>query len=158
MWEVTEGIDSTGDDTPESVSGHRTVEFERTGEIGFTFAPKKTTVITLRLLKKGRPYWSRPDLAIGKDDIRLQGNTITVTVHSLGSVDAPSGTLLLRDSGGKTLAKGSIPALKAPRDLLPKTAEVLLKLPAVVNPRGCTVLIDISAKEITMRNNAVKIP
>ncbi|MDP2981898.1 MAG: LamG-like jellyroll fold domain-containing protein [Candidatus Latescibacter sp.] len=158
IWEVSEGIDSNGDDTPESVIGKRTVEFERTGEIGFTFAPKKTTIITLKLLNKSKPYWSRPDLAIGKDDIRVQGNTIAVTVHSLGSVDAPSGTLLLRDSGGKILARGSIPALKAPHDLLPKTADVLLKLPAVVNPRGCTVQIDTGVKEITMRNNAVKIP
>ncbi|MHB9027876.1 MAG: LamG-like jellyroll fold domain-containing protein [Candidatus Latescibacterota bacterium] len=157
QWEVVEGIDSDGDDRPDVALGKRMIGFERTGEIEFTFAPKQTTIITLKLKKKGTPYWSRPDLAIGKDDVRVQGNTLNATVHSLGSVEAPSGTLRLLDSAGKLLATGRIPSLAAPRDLLPKSVEVRLTLPPGMDLSGCTVQAGCGTKEITLRNNAVRL-
>ena len=47
---------------------------------------------------------------------------MTVTVHSLGAVDAPASKVVLRDKAGKTMATRRVPALKAPLDLTPKTA------------------------------------
>ena len=47
---------------------------------------------------------------------------MTVTVHSLGSVDAPASKVVVREAAGKVIATAAVPAIKAPLDLLPKTA------------------------------------
>ena len=82
---------------------------------------------------------------------------MTVTVHSLGAVDAPASKLVLRDRSGKTLATASVPALKAPLDLTPKTASVTLTLPANSDPHGATVTVECGGDvpEITLMNNSV---
>jgi hypothetical protein len=156
-WEVTEGIDTNGDDMPDTVTGTRTVTFERTGELAFTFPPRKNFIIQLELKEKGTPYWPRPDLGVGKDDVRIQGGKVHVTVHSLGSVDAPSVTVALVDMSGSVLARAQVPALKAPLDFKPKTAGVVLAVPKGKAVNGCRVVIDPenAVKEITRYNNTV---
>jgi hypothetical protein len=81
-----------------------------------------------------------------------------VTVHSLGSVDAPASKVVLRDRSGKVLATANAAALKAPLDLVPKTEVVALSLPANADWKGGTVTIESSGKlpEITQRNNRVQ--
>ena len=158
-WEVLEGIDNDGDDKADFISGKRTLPFERTGRLTFTFPPKKTTVLQLKLKNKGKSYWERPDLGIGEDDVKISGNKISVTVHSLGSVDAPPSTVALVDANGKQIAASPVSALKAPIDLLPKTTEVTLTVPGGTNLKGCEVVIDPDKKltEITRINNNVVI-
>jgi hypothetical protein len=116
-----------------------------------------TTVIELKLVAKGVPYWSRPDLGIGKDDVKVEGGRVKVTVHSLGSVDAPASKVVLRDAAGKVLATAAVPGIKAPLDLFPKTAAVELSLPAGAEWKGGSVTVESSGKvpEITQRNNRV---
>jgi hypothetical protein len=77
--------------------------------------------------------------------------------HSLGSVDAPASKVVLRDKAGKVLASASVPAIKAPIDLLPKTAAVVLTLPAGADWKGGSVTVESSGKlpEITQMNNRV---
>ena len=104
----------------------RTIDFERGRDVEVTFEPGTTTVIELKLVAKGVPYWSRPDLGIDPGDVRVEGNRMTVKVHSLGAVDAPPSRVVLRDREGRVLATGDVPALKAPSDLMPKTAEAVL--------------------------------
>jgi len=159
-WEVTEGIDADGDDVPESVSRTYTVTFERTKSMELLFRPRTTTIIRLKLKSKGTPYWRRPDLGIGEDDVRVDGSTVRVTVHSLGSVAAPESSLALVDSNGKILATATVPALEAPLDFVPKTSEVTLRIPAGSPPSGCMVRIDPDEEltEITTLNNQVEIP
>ena len=65
-------------------------------------------------MEKGVPYWSRPDLGIGPGDVKVEGGRMKVTVHSLGSVDAPASKVVLRDRSGKALASAKVSALKAP--------------------------------------------
>ena len=76
-----------------SVRGRRSLSGAVIVEI--TFPPHVTTVIELKLVAKGVPYWSRPDLGIGEDDVKVEGNRVKVTVHSLGSVDAPASKVVL---------------------------------------------------------------
>jgi len=87
-WEITQGIQASKD---AAVTGTKkwTAEFERSRDLTLTFAPRTTTVLELKLVSNGVPYWSRPDLGIGTDDVKVEGNHVNVTVHSLGSVDAP---------------------------------------------------------------------
>ena len=158
-WEITQGIDSDGDEVPDNSLRKRTVVLERTRQLELSFPPKKTTLVKLKLKSKAKPYWKRPDLGIGNDDVKVSGNKITVTVHSLGSVDAPKTVVALVNNDGKKLANVSVPSLKAPLDLNPKTTDITLKVPSGMNLKGCRVIIDPGEKlrEITRLNNEVEI-
>jgi hypothetical protein len=137
----------------------RTVEFGRSGEVEVTFPPRATTELELKLVEKGVPYWSRPDLGIDPGDVTVEGNRITVKVHSLGAVDAPASRVVLRDREGRELATAAIPALKAPLDLMPKTVDVALTIPANADWKGGAVSLEIggSLPEITLKNNRVRL-
>ena len=112
----------------------------------------------MKLVEKGVPYWSRPDLGISADDVKIEGNRMRVTVHSLGAVDAPPSKVVLRNRAGKMLATAQAAALKAPLDLLPKTEVVTLTLPHGAEWKGGSVSIEMSGKlpEITQMNNRVQ--
>ncbi|MGO8758204.1 MAG: LamG-like jellyroll fold domain-containing protein [Terracidiphilus sp.] len=167
-WTMTQGTQANIGNAPPAQNGTefaaplenlttQTVAFERSKDVAIAFAPRTTTVIELTLKSKGVPYWSRPDLGIDPGDVKVSGSTMTVTVHSLGAVDAPASKLVLRDRSGKTLATASVPALKAPLDLTPKTASVTLTLPANSDPHGATVTVECGGDvpEITLMNNSV---
>jgi hypothetical protein len=89
----------------------------------------------------------------------IQDRKVTVTVHSLGAVDAPATRLALMDANGKVLATVAVPALKAPLDLMPKTAVVTLTIPLGASMKGVSVALDPdkTMKEITRVNNQVKL-
>ena len=82
---------------------------------------------------------------------------MTVTVHSLGALDAPPAMVVVRDRAGNVVAKARMPMLKAPVDLLPKTATIALRLPAKADVSGGSVTIESSGNvpEITQLNNHV---
>ncbi len=135
----------------------QTIPFERSSGVDVTFAPRATTTIELRLVSKGMPYWSRPDLGIGEDDVRVSGRSMRVTVHSLGAVASPTARVVVRDAGGREVARASVPALPAPSDLRPRTAVVAVALPAASWTAGSvTVGIPGGMPEITQQNNAVR--
>jgi hypothetical protein len=157
-WEITQGTRGNLEtDLVKSVST-RSENFERSTSLDFTFTPHTTTVLELKLVERGVPYWSRPDLGISADDVSLEGNQMKVTVHSLGSVDAPASKVVLRDSSGKVLAKADAAPLKAPLDLLPKTEVVTLVLPSGADWKGGSVSVEITGTlpEITLMNNRVQ--
>ncbi len=155
MWEVVRGIDSDGDDAADRNTATSTVSLERTGNLELVLEPKATTIVTLKLKEKGIPYWSRPDLGISSGDVKAEGKKVRVRIHSIGSVDSPATTVALRDAQGKIIASAPVPAIKAPVDLVPKTADVTLSVPSGAKLDGCTVCIDPDGKlkEITTINN-----
>ena len=159
-WLVTEGIDENGDDVADSVAQTRTVRFERTSEIAFTFPPRKNVIVQMTLQEKGTPYWSRPDLGVGAGDVVVKDGKVHVTVHSLGSVDAPASSVLLVDASGAVVARSAVPALKAPLDFKPKTTVVTLTVPKGRALAGCRVIVDRdeALTEITRRNNVTAVP
>jgi hypothetical protein len=138
----------------------RAVPFERTKSLDVTFPPRTETSIELRLVSKGVPYWSRPDLGISEGDVRVDGRTMRVRVHSLGSVDAPASKVFVRDATGRAIASASVPPLQAPNDLASRTADVMLTLPAGASLEGASVVVAMSGTvlEITLRNNVVPAP
>jgi len=162
-WSMTQGVQAGGGNTPPAADAPvqdlttKTVAFERSKSVALTFAPRTTTVIELTLKTKGVPYWSRPDLGIDPEDVKVDGSQMTVTVHSVGAVDAPASKLVLRDKAGKTIATTGVPALKAPLDLTPKTAEVKLAVPSGADLKGATVSVECGGDvpEITLMNNSV---
>jgi hypothetical protein len=157
VWRVTQGVGEAGG---ELTGEPRHVEFERTRGIDFTFTPRATTVLDLELETPGKPLWDRPDLGIGAADLHLSKGTIRVTVHSLGSVPAPPSTLTLIDAAGREVARAQVPAIPAPLDLLPKTAQVTLHVGAGVRISGARVRVQVGdqTQEITQLNNEVVVP
>lgn len=163
QWTMTLGTQQGIGDSPPAVNAPvkdlttRTIDFERSKDVEVTFAPRTTTVIDLKLAAKGVPYWSRPDLGIDPEDVKVDGQRMTVTVHSVGAVDAPESKLLVRSRDGKTITTGNVPALKAPVDLEPKTALVSIAIPAGADLEGATVTVQCGGNtpEITKMNNSV---
>ena len=159
-WEIVQGIDTNNDDTGDGNLQTRSVPFERTRSVELTFPPRVTTVLTFRRTAPGTPYWQRPDLGLDPQDVVVSGRTVRVTVHSLGSVDAPATQIAVLDRSGRIVATTQIPSIPAPLDLLPKTAEVILELPEGFTPGWDTVVLDPDNRleEITRRNNTVRLP
>ncbi|MBE3135115.1 MAG: hypothetical protein IMZ55_16740, partial [Acidobacteria bacterium] len=135
----------------------RTVTLERTGSLEWTFEPRTTTMIEMTLVSGGTPYWSRPDLGISADDIRVTGRTMRVTVHSLGAISAAPARVVLRDRTGRILASAGVPRLSAPADLRPRTALITLNLPAGADWTGGSITVEAGKgiPEITLRNNQI---
>jgi len=165
QWTMTQGtVQGTGDAMPGAGAelkevATRTIAFERSKDVEITFASRTTTVSELKLATKGVPYWSRPDLGIDPEDVKVEGTKMTVTVHSVGAVNAPASRVLVLGRDGKTIATAKVPALKAPVDLTPKTAQVSIAIPAGADLKGATVSVERGGKtpEITMMNNSVVI-
>jgi hypothetical protein len=163
-WSMTSGTQaSLGEalpsaDAPLKNAKTKIVAFERSKSIEVTFAPRTTTVIELTLKSKGVPYWSRPDLGIDPEDVKVDGQAVTVTVHSVGAVDTPASKVVVRDRTGKALAIADVPALKAPVDLVPKTAVVRMVLPKSAELKGGSVSVECGGNvpEITLMNNSVQ--
>src|SRR5205823_9579775 len=124
---------TNNDDAADGEINTRDERFERGRGLELTFAPRATTILTLKLKTPGTPYWSRPDLGIDREDVTMSEGAVHVRVHSLGSVDAPPSTIAVRDRSGKIIASAAIPALPAPNDLRPKTADVVVKIPGGFN-------------------------
>jgi hypothetical protein len=159
-WEVRQSAGTDDDDRGGGEALSYTADLERAGTLGLVFSPRGTTIFDLKLVERAAtPYWARPDLGIGRDDVKVSGRRVTVTVHSLGAVDTRPATLTLLDARGKTLATAAVPALKAPTDLLPKRVNVTLEAPLGARLAGGAVVInpDPSAREITTVNNRVKL-
>ncbi|HUJ72978.1 MAG TPA: LamG-like jellyroll fold domain-containing protein [Verrucomicrobiae bacterium] len=159
IWEITQGIDTNGDDNADLDITNSTATFERTGALEFTFAPRTTTILTLKLKTPGTPYWQRPDLGIDRDDVQVFGREVRVRVHSLGSVPSPATTVVFRNRAGEIIATEKIGPLPAPLDLFPQTTVVALTLPDGAVAAGGTVEIDPDhqIEEITRLNNVVKL-
>jgi hypothetical protein len=153
-WEVTQGVQAE-ENGPMTGSSTRTAEFERSKEMIVTLAPRTTTVLELKLVKPGVPYWSRADLGLDREDVKAVAGGLSVTVHSLGAVDAPAAMVVVRDRAGKVVAKAATPAIKAPTDLMPKSATVMVKLPKGDLSGGSVTIESSGGPEITEMNNRV---
>jgi hypothetical protein len=158
-WTMTSGTSASGADKADAVAT-RTVPLEKSSSVEVTFAPRTTTVLEFTLAKAGPATERRPDLGIGPDDVKRTGRQLQVTVHSLGALDAPAGSVMVEDASGKVVVRAGTPALKAPVDLKPKTAVVKLALPEGFNAKGAKVRVALpeGVREITQLNNAVALP
>jgi hypothetical protein len=158
-WEITQGLDTKGADVADQMIESRTAKFERSRSLELTFAPRATTILTLKLKKSGTPYWQRSDLGITREDVQVNGSEIKVRVHSLGAVASPEVNVSFRDANGKVVATSRLKPIAAPLDLLPKTEDVVLTLPEGVSAKDGTIEIDPEhgIEEITLLNNMVKL-
>jgi hypothetical protein len=136
------------------------VALERSAAVDVTFAPRRETVLEFTLDHPTTPVEERPDLGIGPDDVAMSGDAVAVTVHSLGSVPVPGGTLILTDASGAVVASAAVPPMPAPLDLLPRTVRLKLAVPAGTRLSGARVKVALpgDAPEVTLLNNEVILP
>lgn len=156
QWRMTSGVDRNGDDTIDGKATTRDLTLERSASTTLRFVPGQSQVFEFELVQAGTPVEQRADLGIGRGDVRMDGQQLHVTVHSLGHVGTGAGVAVLEDAKGRELARVEMPSLPAPSDLLPKTTTVRLPLPAG-DRRGLRVRVMQAdgAAEVTQRNNMV---
>lgn len=158
-WRVRSGVDADGDGRIDGRAREHDVRLETSLATPLQFQPGRTEVFEFTLLQPGTPVEMRPDLGIGRGDVRVEGRQVQVTVHSLGHVDAGTGVAILEDARGREVARTEVPALEAPGDLQPKTAVVALPLPAG-DRHGLRVRVALAdgGEEVTALNNVVAVP
>jgi hypothetical protein len=155
QWQLSYGTDTNGDGRLDKTTSTRKVTFGRNETVMLTIPPQQHIMVKMKLSGKGEWLNRRPDLAIGAEDVRINGNRVTVTVHSLGNAAAPATEIALTDPAGKIVSRSVIPAIAGVINMKPKRAEVSLALPPDANVHNLFVLIDPQnkLKEILKTNN-----
>ena len=153
-WRMTTGIDREGDDRIDGKPAVREFSLEKGASVDLVFPPMQTLVMEFELIKPGSPVETRADLGIGRGDVRVAGDAVEVTVHSLGHVGTGGGHAVLEDARGRELARVAIPPMDAPTDLRPRTTVVSLPLAGRnVDDLSVRVALDDDAQEVTTANN-----
>ena len=153
QWTLARAVDGAAAEPASSVA------FERTIGLDVVFAPGQTTTFDLALVTPAAPVFDRPDLGVGQDDVKAGKGRLTVTVHSLGAKPAQASVVVLEDATGHELARATAPALSAPLDLKPKTAQIILASTAGWKAGyRVRILTPAGAPEITQLNNTVIAP
>ena len=153
-WRMTSGIDQDGDDRIDGKPDVREFSLEKGASVDLVFPPMQTLVMEFELIKPGSPVETRADLGIGRGDVRVAGDAVEVTVHSLGHVGTGGGHAALEDARGRELARVAIPPMDAPTDLRPRTTVVSLPLAGRnVDDLSVRVALDDDAQEVTTANN-----
>ncbi|WP_312316370.1 LamG-like jellyroll fold domain-containing protein [Stenotrophomonas sp.] len=158
-WRVRSGVDRDGDGVIDGKATTRDVVLERSASMPLRFTPGQTQVFEFELVQAGTPVELRPDLGVGRGDVRVDGKQVHVTVHSLGHVGTPVGVAVLEDRNGREIARTEVQAMEAPSDLVPRTTTVGLPLPSGSREGlRVRVLLEGDAAEVTRLNNTVTVP
>ncbi|WP_116090494.1 LamG-like jellyroll fold domain-containing protein [Sphingomonas crusticola] len=150
-WRMTRSVDGAAAESGD-------LDLERSGGARVSFPPHATTIYEFSLTQAGTPTEQRPDIGIGTDDLAVSRRTARLTIHSLGGADAPAGVATIEDARGRVLASAPIPAMAAPRDLMPQTINVALKLPAEGGGGIVRIRLADGSPEVTQHNNQVSLP
>ena len=151
------GIDSDNDDAPDTSLEQRTVTLQRADRISITLPPKQVLVLELTQTEAHPKLFPLPDLAISAREIHIEGDTLVVPVHNIGSADAPATEIVVKDDHGQILVRKQVLPIAAPLDLIPKIHTLRLSIPALA--QGTRLHIELDAvnriREIYEGNNIV---
>jgi hypothetical protein len=159
QWHLSYGADTNGDGRMDKESGREKVSFGRNETVTLSIPPHSGMMIKMKLAGKGAMLSNRTDLAIGREDVRREGDKIYVTVHNLGSVSTPKTQVALVDRNKKAVATTAVPALASAADMLPKRVEVILTAPQGIDPENLDIVIDPkdTIREISKKNNIISL-
>ena len=151
------GIDSDSDDAPDTSLEQRTVTLQRADRLSLTLPPKRVLVLELTQTEAHPKLFPLPDLAISAREIHIEGDTLVVPVHNIGSADAPATEIVVRDDHGQVLARKQVPPIAAPLDLIPKIHTLRLSIPALAKETTLHIELDATnqIREIYEGNNLV---
>lgn len=156
-WRVIGGVDTTNNDQPDAITLEREFLFEKSRDVALAFPSKQTLVLNFELIEETSPVEQRPDVGIGRGDVEHKGNTLFVTVHSLGHQDAPQSRLMLEDEHQNVIAEVIVPAMPAPVDLKPVTSRIALSLPKGFDVNAGVLRLEMEEAEITLLNNRLEL-
>ena len=158
-WKVIQGVDSNDDQKMDTEVSERTIYLEKGSDLKLAFVPFKQTILHLELVEAAATdYSQRPDLAIGKSGVKINGNEVTVRVYSQGAVRTPETTVELQDANGNRIQTAPVPAMEAPVDLNAKWVEIKLTVPEGTDLSKGSVVVDPDQKitQITTKNTKVE--
>jgi len=168
-YQLNFGIDNDSDDAPDTSLEQRSVTLQRADRLSLTLPPKQVLVLELtpfpsfsshsatRDQTEAHPkLFPLPDLAISAREIHMEGDTLVVPVHNIGSADSPATEIVVKDDHGQILARKQVPPIAAPLDLIPKIHTLRLSIPALA--QGTTLRVELDAanqiREIYEGNNS----
>ena len=158
IWKVIRGVDADDDQIPDTGIRESSVYLERGEMLKVTLSPRQYNIISLELKEpSAQGYRELPDIAIGKEDITVSADRISIIVHNLGAVSSPQTELVVTDREGKRIASAAVPPIDAPTDLLPRRTEIRIDIPGGPDLTAGTVMLDPERKirQITRRNDTV---
>lgn len=154
-YRIRTGVDRVdGGHADTDVSEHLQ-ELWRYEAVPLTVPPQQVFVVEIELEQAF--HWDLhdlPDLGIGPTDVEWSESELTLTLHNLGSVDAPpSAVALMR--GDREIDRQKLPAIPAPIDLEPSVRQVHFPLPEQPGEVSVVVNPDGDFREITRVNNVL---
>ena len=158
-WRIRQGIDTNGDLQIDSYHSERIVELLRGETLQLAFEPRQYSIINMELIEpEAKGYGERADLAISADDIRIEGNEITLRVNNLGSVGSVETSLEIRDASHEIVALQKIPSIEAPLDLIPRWHDIVVTVPEGTDLSSGSAVVDPNNRvlQITRINSIVK--
>ena len=155
-YTVAIGPDANGDNKMDRIEKTGRVELAKADVIDIVLPPKAVTIVRIDQVKRLDQIFSRADLAIAAREVEIEGNTLTGTVHNIGSANAAEVTVAVVDARGQIIARKSLGKLAAPVDLFPKRMPFTLLLPGKAR-RGWRLVLDPDHRvpEIYEGNNEV---
>jgi hypothetical protein len=158
-WRMTQSVVTNRDRKAGPPSAAHEITVDRGRGLSLTLPPEQDMIFEFALEKAGLGAAQRPDIGIGPKDVTREKGRLVVRVHSLGALATPEATLTLEDAAGRVVASASVPALPAPLDLLPKTADVALAWPKGFPSAGARLHIRLAgaSPEITLINNTLEL-
>ncbi len=152
-YRVACGVDTDGDGAADEAVETNEMELARYWPVPVRLRPGVTTVITAEQIEELDVITGRPDLAISRHNVIIEGDELVLTVHNIGALDVPEG-LQVRTLGtqGQALRSAPLPVIPAPLNCVPST--VTVRLPA---GGADAVFVDAERElaEITEVNNIV---
>ncbi|MFC2076058.1 LamG-like jellyroll fold domain-containing protein, partial [candidate division KSB1 bacterium] len=104
----------------------KTINIKRYEAIRIALPGKRNTIIELEQTKRGKELKQLPDLALAREEFRLDGENkaLTFKVHNIGSVASGGFRLTAVDDRGRKLLDKKYDSIPAPLDLRPKTIDI----------------------------------
>lgn len=157
-YRLVAGLDSDADDQPDSNVSEETLELARYSAVCFTAPSCQSLILDLSLIEELDPITTRPDLAIGPEDVCPDGDKLGVTVHNVGAAPTPPAILQVQDAWGRIVCEAGIPPIEAPFDLKPRRAQVEVFLSQPPKNRWRVVLDPNNrVREIAEVNNTAEV-
>lgn len=156
-YQLRLGVDRDNDDAPDESLEQHEVTLQRADRVSLTLPPKQVLVLELTQTEAYPKLFPLPDLAISAKEIHIEGDTLVVPIHNIGSADAPATEIVVRDGHGQILARKQIPSIAAPLDLIPKIHVLRLSIPVLTPETILQIELDAAnqIREIYEGNNTV---
>jgi hypothetical protein len=141
----------------------RSVEIAHKPEpVAVTLPPGTEQVVDLRFEQPIDIPDRAPDLAVAQRDVRIDGDTVSVTVHNIGNAPAEDFEVVLRASDdGRWIDRATVTvdSLSPPRGFVPFTETVSFSLPFSPGGEHLRIVLDPGDElfELNETNNLVSV-